>query len=260
MKKLVVAIPVLALALGGTTACATKKMVKTEVGEVNGKVETLSKTVEETQERTRTNEGKINEVDQKAQSAGQRADAANKSAADARAAADKVNTRADEIERSAKRLVYEVTLSEDKGGFKFGKAAMPDQAKADLDQLVEKLKASAERCLHRNRRPHRQRRSRGLELQARARARRGGQAVSLRPAPGAAPQDQRDQLRRREADRAEQDQGRPRAEPPRRHQGPDLNGRVWICAPRVRGSTPVRWTGSGAQEVTPEWSGGDIRG
>ena len=76
MTKLVLAVPVLALALGGTTACATKKMVRTEVGEVNGKVETLSRTVEETQERTRVNEGRIGEVDQKAQAAGQRADAA----------------------------------------------------------------------------------------------------------------------------------------------------------------------------------------
>ena len=74
MKKLVVAVPILALALGGTTACATKKMVRTQVGEVNGKVETLSKSVEETQERTRANEGRIGEVDQKAQAAGQRAD------------------------------------------------------------------------------------------------------------------------------------------------------------------------------------------
>jgi peptidoglycan-associated lipoprotein len=140
MKKLVLVVPVLALALGGTTACATKKMVRTQVGEVNGKVETLSKTVEETQERTRANEGKIGEVDQRAVAAGQRADAANKSAAEARAAAAAVNTRADEIERASKRLVYEVTLSEDKGGFKFGKAVMPDQAKADLDALVQKLK------------------------------------------------------------------------------------------------------------------------
>jgi len=141
MKKLVLAAPVLALALGGTTACATKKMVRTEVGEVNGKVETLSKSVEETQERTRANEGRINEVDQKAQSAGQRADAAGRRADEARAAADAVNTRADAIERASKRLVYEVTLSEDKGGFKFGKATMPDEAKADLDALVQKLKA-----------------------------------------------------------------------------------------------------------------------
>jgi len=141
MKKLVFAVPVLALALGGTTACATKKMVKTQVGEVNGKVETLSKSVEENQERTRANEGRIGEVDSKAQAAGQRADAAGRSAMDARAAADAVNTRADAIERASKRLVYEVTLSEDKGGFKFGKAVMPDEAKADLDKLVQQLKS-----------------------------------------------------------------------------------------------------------------------
>jgi len=142
MKKLVVAAPILALALGGTTACATKKMVRTQVGEVNGKVETLSKSVEETQERTRANEARIGEVDQKAAAAGQRADQAGRRADEARAAADAVNTRADAIERASKRLVYEVTLSEDKGGFKFGKADMPDQAKADLDQLVQQLKAN----------------------------------------------------------------------------------------------------------------------
>ena len=141
MKKLVFVVPVLALALGGTTACATKKMVKTQVGEVNGKVETLTKSVEENQERTRANEGRIGEVDSKAQAAGQRADAAGKSAMDARAAADAVNSRADAIERASKRLVYEVTLSEDKGGFKFGKAVMPDEAKSDLDRLVQQLKS-----------------------------------------------------------------------------------------------------------------------
>jgi peptidoglycan-associated lipoprotein len=142
MKKLVVAAPILALALGGTTACATKKMVRTQVGEVNGKVETLSKSMEETQERTRANEARIGEVDQKAQAAGQSAAQAGKRADDARAAADAVNARADAIERASKRLVYEVTLSEDKGGFKFGKAAMPDEAKADLDQLVQQLKSN----------------------------------------------------------------------------------------------------------------------
>jgi peptidoglycan-associated lipoprotein len=138
----VIAAPILALVLGGTTACATKKMVRTQVGEVNGKVETLSKSVEETQERTRANEGRITEVDQKAQAAGQRADQAGRRADEARAAADAVNAKADALDRASKRLVYEVTLSEDKGGFKFGKAAMPDEAKADIDQLVQQLKAN----------------------------------------------------------------------------------------------------------------------
>lgn len=141
MKKLVLIVPILALALGGTTACATKKFVKGQVGEVNDKVEGLSRSVEETQERTRTNEGRISEVDQKAQAAGQRADAAGQSAQQARAAADAVNSRADAIEKAAKRLVYEVVLSEDKGNFTFGKAVMPDEAKGELDQLVTQLKS-----------------------------------------------------------------------------------------------------------------------
>jgi peptidoglycan-associated lipoprotein len=141
MKKLVLAAPILALALGGSSACATKKMVRQRVGEVNDKVETLSKSVEENQERTRANEGKIGEVDQKAQAANQRAQAAGQRADEAFTAADKVNAKADKIDAAAKRLVYEVVLSEDKGNFKFGKAALPEDAQAELDQLVAKLKA-----------------------------------------------------------------------------------------------------------------------
>jgi peptidoglycan-associated lipoprotein len=141
MKKFVLAIPVVALALGGTTACATKKFVRGEVGQVNDKVDTLSRSVEENQERTRTNETRIGEVDQKAQAADQRAQAANTRAEEAKSAADAVNTRAENIEKAAKRLVYEVVLSEDKGNFKFGQAVMPDETKAALDELVSKLKA-----------------------------------------------------------------------------------------------------------------------
>jgi len=134
MKKFVLAIPVVALALGGTTACATKKFVRGEVTQVNDKVDTLSRSVEENQERTRSNEGRIGEVDQRATAAGQRAD-------EARAAADAVNARAEAIEKASKRMVYEVVLSEDKGNFKFNQAVMPDEAKAELDQLVQQLKA-----------------------------------------------------------------------------------------------------------------------
>ena len=141
MKKFGWAIPVLAIALSGTTACATKKFVRTNVGEVNTKVDTLSKSVEETQERTRTNEGRITEVDQKAAAGMQAAQAADKRAGEARAAADAVGARAEAIEKASKRLVYEVVLSEDKGNFKFGKAVMPDEAKAEIDQLVTTLKA-----------------------------------------------------------------------------------------------------------------------
>jgi outer membrane protein OmpA-like peptidoglycan-associated protein len=145
MKKVVMVVPVLALALSGTTACATKKFVRTSVGEVNSKVDTLSKSVEENQERTKANEAKIADVDQrataaaaaadqKAGQAGQRADAAY-------TAAEAVNTKATALEKASKRIVYEVVLSEDKGNFKFGKAVMPDDTKAEIDTLVQKLKS-----------------------------------------------------------------------------------------------------------------------
>jgi|SRR5688572_18046374 outer membrane protein OmpA-like peptidoglycan-associated protein len=141
MKKVLMVVPVLAIALSGTTACATKKFVRTNVGEVNAKVDTLSKSVEENQERTRANEARIGEVDQRAAAADSKAAQAGTRADAAYTAAEKVNTRADAIEKASKRLVYEVVLSEDKGNFKFGKALMPDEAKGELDQLVAKLKA-----------------------------------------------------------------------------------------------------------------------
>ena len=145
MKKLVLAVPVLALALGGTTACATKKFVRGQVGEVNDKVESVSKSLEETQERTKANEAKITEVDQRAQAAAQAADSkavnAGQRADTAKTTADAATTKAEAVDKASKRLVYEVVLSEDKGNFKFGKAAVPEDATAEIDQLVEKLKA-----------------------------------------------------------------------------------------------------------------------
>ena len=138
MKKFALAVPIVALALGGTTACATKKFVRGEVGQVNDKVDTLSRSVEENQERTRANEGKITDVDQRAQAA---ASAARGRADEAYTAAGAAATKADAIEKASKRLIYEVVLSEDKGNFKFGKATMPDETKAELDTLVQQLKS-----------------------------------------------------------------------------------------------------------------------
>ena len=141
MKRFISAIAISAIALGGS-ACATKKMVKQRVGEVDSKVDTLSKSVEENQERTRTNEGRIGEVDSKAGAAAQRAAAAGQRADEAYGAADKVNARADAIEASSRRLVFEVVMSEDKGGFKFGQSKIPADMQAQLDEIVTQLKAN----------------------------------------------------------------------------------------------------------------------
>ncbi|MGE5243699.1 MAG: OmpA family protein [Betaproteobacteria bacterium] len=140
MRKFFVAIPIVLLAVGGSTACATKKFVRTSVGEVNDKVDSLGKSVEETQERTRKNEGKIAEVDQKAQAAQDSANQANSAAADAAKAASTADAKAEAIDKASRRLIYEVVLSEDEGNFKFNQTALPDGAKQQIDQMVSQLK------------------------------------------------------------------------------------------------------------------------
>jgi peptidoglycan-associated lipoprotein len=146
-RKFFVAVPLVALAIGGSTACATKKFVRTSVGEVNEKVDSQGRAIEETQERTRKNEGRISEVDQKAIAAAQRAQAANDAAAAAHTAANaantlgtEANTKVDTIDKASKRLVYEVVLSEDQGNFKFGKTVLPDEAKSKIDEMVAQMK------------------------------------------------------------------------------------------------------------------------
>jgi len=141
------AVPVAAIAvvgIGGTTACASKKFVRTSVGEVNDKVDSLGRSVEETQERTRRNEGRITDVDQRAQAAAQRASdaaaAANTVAMDAGNKATDAGNKVDVIDKANRRLVYEVVLSEDQGNFKFGRTTLPDTAKQRLDEMVAQLK------------------------------------------------------------------------------------------------------------------------
>ena len=137
------------VALGvGSSACATKKFVRTQVGEVNSKVETLTTSVEETQQRTRANEENIKKVDAKADQVGiwakdaqTSADNAKTSATAAQARADAAGVKAEEIEKKSNRLLYEVVLSEDQGSFKFGQAALPDEAKSRIDQLISQLKS-----------------------------------------------------------------------------------------------------------------------
>jgi len=144
-RRFLMVVPIVALAVGSTTACATKKFVRTSVGEVNDKVDSLGRSVEETQERTRQDEGKIGDVDQRAQAAAQAAhNAANQAGQAANAAASTASSasaKADQIDKASKRLVFEVVLSEDQGNFKFGKTTLPDEAKARLDEMVNQLKA-----------------------------------------------------------------------------------------------------------------------
>ena len=141
MRKFIVALSVAALA-AGTTACASKGYVKNRVGEVNDKVESVSKSLEETQERTQKNEAAIADANQKIVQVDQKAATANEAAASARTVADNAANKAAAVEVASKRIVYEVTLSEDQGNFKFSQAELPAEAKVRIDEVVKQLKAN----------------------------------------------------------------------------------------------------------------------
>ena len=145
MKNNVYAVAVLGLTLAVGPACATKKLVRTEVGTVNAKVDTLGTALEATQERTRQTETRTAAVDAKAEAAGSAAAEARRAADAAANAAKEVDTRlsgrVNSAEASTRRLIYEVTLSEDEGNFTFDRTALPDDAKARLDQMINRLKA-----------------------------------------------------------------------------------------------------------------------
>jgi outer membrane protein OmpA-like peptidoglycan-associated protein len=143
---------VIALSVAVVPACATKGFVREEVGGVNTKVDTLSGTVEQTQERVGKNEERIGSVDQKAEAAGKAAAEARSAAGEARTAADAAAANAKAVGgrveavaadvAATRKLIYEVTISEDQGNFKFGGADLPDEAKARLDQMIGQLKAN----------------------------------------------------------------------------------------------------------------------
>jgi peptidoglycan-associated lipoprotein len=139
VRKFFMATAITVLAVSGT-ACASKKFVRTSVGEVNTKVDSLGRSVEETQERTRRNEGRIGEVDTKAQAAADSAAQANSAAAKAQQAAGAVDAKADAIDKASRKLVFEVVLNEDQGNFKFGQTTLPDEAKMKIDEMVQQLK------------------------------------------------------------------------------------------------------------------------
>lgn len=121
------------------SGCATKKYVSKEVGAVNQKVETLSESVERNQERIGRNEeaierqgGDIKRVDSKADEAGQLAASAH----------DEAERAFKEAEKAMRgKLLYEVTLSNDKVSFAFNASELSPDAQALVDELAEKVKA-----------------------------------------------------------------------------------------------------------------------
>ena len=141
MRQLLITLMAVSVTAGAGSACATKKFVRGQVDDVNGKVETLSQSLEATQQQTKENAGRITQVDQKADQAGAAAQAAQNSAGQARSAADLAAAKANAVDVASKRLIFQVVLNDAQGNFVLGKADLPDDVKAKLDELATRLKA-----------------------------------------------------------------------------------------------------------------------
>ena len=127
MRTLIVPLLAASMAVAG---CAKKSFVQREVGEVNKKVDAVAVEVEKTQQRVQQNEVRIDAVDKSAQSG----------ISEAKGSAAAAMTRAQEAEKAAKgKLIYTVTLSNDKVRFPVNKAEISDEAKAMIDEAVAPL-------------------------------------------------------------------------------------------------------------------------
>lgn len=122
------------------SACATKKFVRDSVTEVNTRVESIGQSLEATQQQTKENAARIEQVDQKAGQAGTAAQGAQSTATAARGAADAAAARVAAVETASKRLILQVVLSDNQGNFALGKADLPEDARVKLDELAKKLK------------------------------------------------------------------------------------------------------------------------
>ena len=146
MNKTVLQGLALVVTIAATSACATKGYVNEGLAEVNEKVETLSNSLEETQEATRENADGVATARREAAEAGDSAAAAGLTAEEAGRSASAAGNRADAVGRETERLMrllYEVVLSQDQGDFKFGNADLPDGAREEIDRLAGQLKSDA---------------------------------------------------------------------------------------------------------------------
>jgi len=142
MRKTLKTLTLMAVVAAVAPACASRGFVRTEVAPVQDRVDALATSVDETRAQTEENGERIGEVDRRAGEATELARTAQNAADAAMTEAGRVDGRVDEVAaRTAalSRLILEVTISEDQGEFSFGDAALPDQAKASLDQLVVDL-------------------------------------------------------------------------------------------------------------------------
>ncbi len=121
------------------SGCSTKKYVSKEVGAVNQKVETLSESVERNQERIGRNTDEISRHGGEIQRADAKADEAGQLAASAHDEAENAFNVAQKAMKG--KLIYEITLSNDKVNFAFNASELSPDAQTLVDELADRVKA-----------------------------------------------------------------------------------------------------------------------
>ncbi len=130
MRLPILPLLVVSVAVSG---CASHKYVSKEVGEVSKKVDAVSAEVEKTQQRVKQNEVQIEQVNKSAQAG----------IGEAKGSAQQAMVKATEAEKAAKgKLIYTVTLSNDKVTFPVNRALVSDDAKKIIDEAIAPFKAA----------------------------------------------------------------------------------------------------------------------
>jgi peptidoglycan-associated lipoprotein len=138
----VLAILVGALLVATATACATTGFVTSQVGQANAKIDSVVDSLEETQDLTRENQGRIDDVSGRTSAAHAAANRAQRSADAAGVRAGSAVRKTNTLDLALRRVVYEVVLSEDSDGFAFNSASLPGAARVRLDEIVASIKAN----------------------------------------------------------------------------------------------------------------------
>ena len=124
----------LVVSLVAFSGCVTKKQFRENVEGTDTRVAAAESGIEANERRIKDlkdeTDSKIASIDKKTDKATQLGNTAISKADQAALAADKA---------AKGRLIWEVTLSDERVKFSFGEAGIPDEAKAALDDLVKKI-------------------------------------------------------------------------------------------------------------------------
>jgi peptidoglycan-associated lipoprotein len=131
----VVAIGVM-LAVVASTGCVSKKLFRKNVEETDARVSEAESGIEQNERRIRDLK---DETDSRLAAVDTKADRATEIGNGAMSRADEANALADKAMKG--KLLYEVTLSNDKVKFSFNQAKIPKDAAALLDDLIAKVKS-----------------------------------------------------------------------------------------------------------------------